>query len=80
MKTEPRRITEIHSFSKADLERAALFLAKAKIVGTMYVGDFHAQSVVWSAGGGLVVETTHTPFEWAWAATERRDRARRAGR
>ena len=73
----PRTITETHTFTKADLERAAAWLAKAAIAGRMYVGEFHDQQVNWNADGSLRVETRHTPFEWAWAAQEQRDRAGR---
>jgi len=74
------RTTETHTFTRADLERAAKFLAKAAIVGRQYVGDFHSQQASWNPDGSVSVATTHTPFEWVWTAQERRDRAARAGR
>ena len=72
-----RTITETHLFTKADLERAAAYLAKAAITGRMYVGEFHDQQINWNADGSLRVETRHTPFEWVWAAQERWDRETR---
>jgi hypothetical protein len=55
-----RTITEQQTFTHAQIEDALKWLAKSRIVGTMYVGTFHEQTITWD-NGSATVTTSHTP-------------------
>lgn len=58
-----RTITEIHTFTRENLEQAGKLLAKTKIISGYYIGDIGEQEIAWKDDGSLVVTTTHTPGE-----------------
>ncbi|MDE2426306.1 MAG: hypothetical protein KGO96_10420 [Elusimicrobia bacterium] len=58
-----RKIVEIHTYSRKDLEHLVMSCAKMQIIGGMYIGEFGSQSIEWREDGSCVVTTTHTPAE-----------------
>lgn len=56
-----RELTEIHRFTKDDLARIAMSIARMKIIGDLYIGEFGDQVVDWLPDGTAIVSTTHSP-------------------
>lgn len=54
-----RERSEIISFSRDDIERIVRYVAKERIVGSLFIGKFGEQSVRWLADGGIEVITRH---------------------
>lgn len=67
-----RQLTEVHVFTREDIERACMGVAKAKIIGGMYVGCFGTQRAEWQPDGSLHVLTTHAPAEAGDTAPKRK--------
>jgi hypothetical protein len=55
-----RERSEIIAFSRDDIERIARHIAKAQIVGSMFIGKFGEQSVRWTPDSGIEVITKYT--------------------
>ena len=55
-----RETCEIHDFSADDIKRILMQMAKAKIIGGFYCGEFGKQEVE-ARGDGYRVITRHTP-------------------
>lgn len=56
-----REVTEVHTFSKEQIEGFAMFYAKYEIIGSFYVGVMKEQTVQWKDDGSLIVTTKHMP-------------------
>ena len=51
---------EIITYSREELEHMAKQYAKMKIIGPMFIGDFHDQKVKWHRDGSIEVITSYT--------------------
>lgn len=56
-----RQVEEIHTFSRQQIEESLKSLAKLKIIGSIYYGEFDAQRVEWMDDGSARVFTIHSP-------------------
>ena len=54
-----RERSEVISFSRDDIERIVRYVAKERIVGSLFIGKFGEQSVRWLPDGGIEVITRH---------------------
>lgn len=54
-----RERSEVITLSRDDIERIVRYVAKERIVGSMFLGKFGEQSVRWTADGGVEVITTY---------------------
>ena len=52
--------TLVNRFTKEQIEEALKMFAKMQIVGPMFKGEFHQQSVVWREDGAIDVFTELT--------------------
>ena len=59
-----RKRSEVMSFSREDLERIVKYLAKAEIVGSLFIGEFFEQQVHWSDNGNCKVVTDYQEGSW----------------
>src|SRR5262245_55004162 len=57
IKTMIRQRREIISFTRDDIERIVRQIAHAQIVGSLFIGKFHEQSIRWTVEGGVEVIT-----------------------
>lgn len=60
-----RERTEVTSFSRTELERLACAITKTQIVGSLFIGEFHEQTVEWSKDGSISVMTRYSPGGWS---------------
>lgn len=58
-----RTITEIQDFTTDEVETIIKSVAKAQIVGHLYIGSFDGQTVERTEQGYRVI-TTHAPGTW----------------
>lgn len=58
-----RQRTELTTFTHNHLEEMAKIAAKGRIVGDLFIGEFHSQECEWR-GNVLEVRTTYTQGSW----------------
>jgi hypothetical protein len=59
-----RERSEVITFARDDIERIVRYVAKERVVGSLFIGKFGDQTVRWLPDGGVEVITTYQEGDW----------------